>query len=114
MADQLIPLDNSPNQVFQVPLNLDGKVKVLVLILRYNEIAQYWVATIKDNHGLLIVDSIPLITGVFPSANILSQFAYLSIGSMYLVNASNVGSPDYPNNSDLGTDYVLVWSDTPQ
>lgn len=113
MSDQLIPLDNSPNQIFQVPLNIDGLVRTVIVNLRYNEIAKYWVATIQDNNGALILDSIPLLTGDFPAANILGQFAYLGIGSIYVLNPSSIIEPDSPDNTDLGTDFQFAWSDTP-
>ncbi len=113
MSDQIIPLSNSPNQLFAIPLNVDGSVLTLNFTMRYNEIADYWVMTIRDSQGNLILDSVPLVTGLFPAANILGQFAYLEIGSAFVINISQVKSPNFPNNTDLGTDFQLDWSDTP-
>jgi hypothetical protein len=113
MSAQIIPLTPDPNQTFEVPLSIDNTVKSLYLTLRYNEIAQYWVMTVKDSQNNIILDSIPFITGNVPSGNILRQFAYLKIGAAYILNASEVVSPDYPNNQNLGTDFVLLWTDTP-
>ena len=67
--------------------------------------AGYWVLTIIDPAtGEIKIDSIPLL----PGYNILSQQSYMKIGSAYLVNASNAEA-EYPTDSNLGTDFVLVW-----
>lgn len=111
--NQIVPLSNSPNQNLIVPLNIDGVVKDYYLTLRYNEIAGYWAMTVQDQLSKVIIDSLPMITGEAPSANVLGQFAHLGIGSAYIINASSVQSPDYPNSGNLGTDFVLIWGDTP-
>jgi len=46
LACHIIPLDCSPNQTLQVSLNIDGRNRQLQLKIRYNEMANYWVATI--------------------------------------------------------------------
>src|ERR1039457_6822506 len=90
LANLIVPLDNSPNQNFQVTVNVNGKM------------------TISDTLGNIVLDSIPLITGVWPAANLLRQFQYLGIGSVYILNASGpIPGLDYPNNTDLGSDFVL-------
>ena len=111
--DQLVPLNNSPNQVTVVPLNIDGAVQDQYWQLRYNEIAGYWALTISDANGTVLLDSIPFVTGNAPAGNILGQFAYLQLGSATIVDASSISDPDYPNDQDLGTDFVLIWGDTP-
>lgn len=85
---QNIPLDNSPNQIWNVSVDVDGKSIPLSITLRYNEIAEYWVMTIRDGNGNLVLDSIPFVTGAGASQNILEQFVYLKIGSATLFNAS--------------------------
>lgn len=110
---QIVPLTTSPNQNLIVPLNIDGAVRDQQLYLHYNEIAHYWVLTFIDANGVTVLDNIPLITGDFPAANILGQFAYLGLGSVYILNASQVDDPNYPKGSDLGTDFLMVWDDTP-
>lgn len=110
----VIPTDNSPNQSFQSTLFVDGKNLTLAFFLAYNEMAGYWVMRISDPAtGEIILDSIPLITGAYPASNILDQYAYLSIGSAYVfpATASNL---DFPDDSSLGTAFLLVWGDTPQ
>jgi hypothetical protein len=46
-----------------------------------------------------------------PSANILGQYSYLKIGSAYLLNVGNISS-EGPDETNLGTDWKLAWSDT--
>lgn len=107
----LIPLSTQPNQKFQTAIAVNGKTLRLTLTIRYNEMANYWVMTIADQSGNLIIDNVPLITGVWPASNILDAYQYLQIGSAYVINASNADINDYPNASDLGTDFVLLWGD---
>lgn len=111
MAAQLIKLDSSPNQTFQVTLNINNQKVTLNVELSFNETAGYWVMTIFNGQGVLLLSSIPCLTGDWPAANILCQYAYLAIGSAYFINVSNA-TADYPTSSDLGTDFNLVWDDT--
>jgi hypothetical protein len=112
MADQIVPVTNAPNQVLTVPLSIDGTTITLKLRITYNEIAQYWVMGIADRLGNVLIDSIPLLTGVYPASNLLAQYRYLGIGSAFVINAS--GTPqDSPDKNTLGSDFVLVWGDTP-
>ncbi len=110
--DQIVPLTNAPNQSLSVSLNVDNRVLPLQLRVRFSQMAGYWLLTIADASGNLLLDSIPLLASAYPSANILGQYAYLQIGSAYVVNASGIAQ-DYPDSTNLGTDFVLVWSDTP-
>lgn len=110
--DQIIPLTSAPQQTFAVQLQIDGGSISLNLELNWSEMAGYWVLSIFDATGNLLLDSIPLITGWYPAANILAQFAYLGIGSAFVINDGNSTS-DYPGRNDLGTAFGLLWSDTP-
>ena|SRR5665213_2888284 len=107
--DQVVPLNPIPNQVLSVPLTLDGTVTYVTLTLRYNEIAGYWVMTLADGNGNLLLDSVPLVTGL----NLLDQFAYLETGKAAIINASGITTLDYPNSFNLGSDFLLIWGDTP-
>lgn len=113
---QIVPLTNSPNQVFEVALSIDGTVKSLQGYLHYNEVANYWVLSIYDLLGNLILDSVPFVTGNgsgdAASGNLLGQFDYLGIGSLYILNVSGVVSPDFPDQNDLGTDFEPLWANT--
>jgi hypothetical protein len=111
MADQIIPLDTSPQQSFTIAVNVDGLVLRLGLDITFSEMAQYWLMDVKNSQGVVILASVPMITGDWPAANLLQQYGYLGIGSAYILNASQVAA-DYPDNTNLGTDFVLLWSDT--
>jgi hypothetical protein len=112
MPAQIVPLTNQPNQGLVVALAIDAGTTTLQLDISYSEIAQYWLMAISDRNGNLLVDSIPMLTGYYPAANLLCQFVYLGIGSAYILNASGVAM-DYPNSTNLGTDFLLLWDDTP-
>lgn len=108
---QIIPLDNNPNQKFTITLSVDGNNLTLHLAISFSAMAGYWVMSISDAHGNLLLSSIPLLTGQWPAANLLSQYAYLKIGSAYLVSSNGAGV-DYPDSTTLGSAFKLVWSDT--
>jgi len=110
---QLIPLTNSPNQSLTCVLNVDGETLALGLDLNFNETAGYWELAIFDSSGTPLLSNIPLLCGGFPSANLLGQFIYMALGSAYIINASGVAK-DSPDDTDLGTDFVLIWGDTPE
>lgn len=110
---QIIPLKSSPQQTFAVNLQVDGAPLTLNLAINWSEMAGYWVMSIFDAAGDLLLDSIPMVTGWYPAANILAQFAYLQIGSAYLLNLGTSTS-DYPGNNDLGDNFALLWDDTVQ
>lgn len=109
---QIVPLTNNPNQTIQVTLNVDGQNLTLRLSLLYNSMAGYWLMDIADQNGNDIVVGIPLITGDYPAANLLMQQRYLEIGSCYIINYGQVAA-DYPDATNLGTDFILLWDDTP-
>jgi hypothetical protein len=109
---QVLPLTSDPDQSFAISLFVDGATLTLQLRVRYCEVGAVWLMTISDASGNLLLDSIPLVTGVWPAANILGQYAYLGIGSTYVLNASGVAS-DNPGATNLGTDFIVVWDDTP-
>jgi hypothetical protein len=108
MAQQIIPLDSNPGQTWTATGSINGGLVTIGAALNFNEIAGYWVISIYDSSGNLLLDSLPLVTGL----NILAQFRYLGIGSMFVLNASGVTTPNYPNSTDLGSDFVLLWQDT--
>jgi hypothetical protein len=109
---QVIPLTASPNQSFAVTLQVDGKPLTLNLVISWSAMAGYWTMSISDVNDVLLLDSIPLITGWYPAANILCQYEYLQIGSAFILNDGNSES-DYPGSTDLGTAFSLLWDDTP-
>lgn len=112
MAYQIIPLTTDPNQTFTCTLTIDGRNRRLSFFLSYNELAGYWTMDITDKEaGKTLLASVPLVPGEYPSANILQQHSYLGIGSAYVLS-SGVAATEYPSNLNLGSEWVLVWSDT--
>jgi hypothetical protein len=106
----IVPLSSAPNQSFNITMTIDGAPLTLQLAFRFSEMAGYWVMTVFDRLANLLLDSIPLLTG----ANVLGQYAYLNIGSAFVINASGITTMDYPIASNLGVDFLLLWDDTPE
>ena len=137
MSLQVVPIANSPNQTLTVQLQVDGAPLTLNLTVSYEEMCGYWVMSISDSNNNLLIDSIPMLCGSYPAANLLAQQKYLGIGSCYLINKANQvptsgtpygqngfgqgvyggesgqGGVDYPNSTNLGFDFELWWGDTP-
>lgn len=107
---QLIPLTQSPNQVFTVQLTVDGNPLTLNLQLSYAAMAGWWQLQVANVQGVVLVASVPLVTGYYPAANVLAQYGYLAIGSAYVLNTGNA-TTDYPGESSL-TKFSLLWGDT--
>jgi hypothetical protein len=112
---QVIPWQSgSPvAQSMTVNLTVDGSPLTLNLSVNFSAMAGYWVLDIADRSGNPILSSIPVITGCFPASNILAQYAYLRIGSVIIVNLSGSSIPDIPGPTDLNSNFLMVWSDTP-
>jgi hypothetical protein len=108
MSQYLIPLDNAPNQTWQVTVFINGVSVTFGVNLNFNEVAGLWEMSIFDASGTLLLSSLPLVTGL----NLLAQFGYLNIGSIWIVDRGGVGSTDYPNASNLGSSFAMVWGDT--
>src|ERR1035437_4090631 len=89
MSLQQIPLTNSPNQTLTVQLNVDGVSLTLNLTVSYCRMAGYWIMSISDVNNNLLIDSIPMLCGRYPAANLLQQQVYLHIGSAYIINTGN-------------------------
>lgn len=107
---QIVQLDPSPGQTFKVTLNVNNGLLTLGLALNYNVMAGYWMMTIFDQPGNLLLSNLPMLTGTWPAGNLLQPYGYLQIGSAFLINVS--GDPgDYAGPSNLGSDYALLWDD---
>jgi len=112
MSFKIIPLTTDPDQTFNCTIPVDGKNLKLKLRVRFNTAADYWVMSIYDTaSNALILDSIPLLTGVYPAADLLGQYGYLGLGSAAIINVGN-NSMDSPDSTNLGTDFLLIWGDT--
>lgn len=104
----IVPLTPSPNQSFTCTIPIDGKSISFKFILRYNTQAQYWIMELYDIKNNTIIVSIPLICGL----NLLEQYSYLRIGSAYIYKTDTTLISDKPDDTNLGTTFILVWSDT--
>lgn len=106
-----IPLTTDPNQTFSVVVPINSVNKPLILNIKYNGIAGYWLMSITDKiSGNLLIDSLPLITGIYPSGDLLGQYGYLELGSWFIIKKGTVTN-DYPDNTDLGSDFLLIAGD---
>jgi hypothetical protein len=106
---QVIPLTNDANKTLRTSVQVGSGNITLTLFFHYNEMANYWCMSITNSSSVLLIDSLPLVTGVYPSANVLGQYAYLNIGSAYLVKTTQ-SKLDYPDDTTLGSTFSLVWS----
>jgi hypothetical protein len=112
MAYKIVPLVPNANQSFTCTLPIDSKNLTLAFTFTYNSVGNYWFMSIVDvKTNVMLLDAVPLITGEYPAADILGQYSYLGIGSALIVPTSSLGN-DIPHDTNLGTDYVLVWGDT--
>jgi hypothetical protein len=110
---QEIPLDNTPNHTFDIMLDVDGETRGFRFTMRYNTIAEYWVMTVIDPvANVFLLDSIPLLTGDFPAGNLLRQHGHLEIGCATVVKSGSPKLTDYPDDTTLGTDFILLWGNT--
>lgn len=107
---QLVQLDSSPGQTFNVTLNVNNALLTLGLALSYNVMSGYWMMTIFDSLGNLLLSNIPMLTGTWPAGNLLQPYGYLRIGSAFLINISG-DTGDYAGSTNLGSDYQLIWDD---
>jgi len=97
-----LSLTNSPNQTFKVTVPGDTRRLNFILRQSYNAKAGYWTLGIYDTFSNAVVSTIPLIVGV----NLLGQYQYLDIGSIYLINTGDASlAPDVDNISN----FVLSW-----
>lgn len=110
MSSQIVPLVQAPNQTFAVQLTVDGQPLTLNLTLSFSAMSGWWQLAVANVQGVVLIASVPLITGYYPAANILAQYGYLKIGSAYILDTGD--SPnDYPTQNDL-PNFSLLWSDT--
>lgn len=106
---KIIPLTTSPNQSMTITIPINNKNVTLSLGIRYNIMGNYWYLSVKNTAGTILIDSLPIVSGEYPAANILEQYEYLNIGKAYVLNISNIKIMDSPDDTNLGTDFILVW-----
>ncbi len=111
MNYQIVPLTSAMNQTMQLNLTVNGAPLVVNLALQWSVPAGQWLLSISDAANNLMISMLPLVLGDYPAANILSQYGYLEIGSLWLLS---LGEADDPNALNLSTKYLLLWGDNPQ
>lgn len=110
MAWYEIELDTTPDQEFTVAVEVGEEVVNLIIRLRYNTEGDFWHMDISDGNTLeMLISNAPLLTGEFPSGDLLKQFEYVGIGQAAILKVTDGAKGDFPNLENLGTDYVLVW-----
>jgi len=108
----IIPLTSEPNQNFRCVVPINGNNIPLLFSLKYNSEAEYWVMSLTDDiTGKRLINALPLISGEYPSANLLDQYSFLNIGSAVIVKTNPDNSDTAPNDKNLGTDFKLLWGD---
>lgn len=107
-----VPLTNSPDQSFETTLNINGQNKNLGLRIRYNVIEKYWWLSVSDAEtNELKIDNIVLYCGHLKSNDLLKPYAYLGLGSLFLMPKTDY-NPVYPKEDNLKSEYLLIWGDT--
>ena len=73
-----IPLTPEPNRTINCSVPVDGKVLDMRLVTKYNGVAGYWFLSVIDVlSNETLIDAVPLLSGVYPSANLLGQYSFL-------------------------------------
>lgn len=104
----ILPVTSQPNQTFKAKVIIDSENIELTIHLNYREICGYWTMDIIDKNDVMLLSNMPLLKGQGDASNILHQFRYLDLGYLIVLDATNCGS-DYPNATQLGSDFLLVW-----
>lgn len=113
MSSVVIPLTPGKNQSMSCSLPVDGANISLSFVFTYNSIGGYWYMSVTDTKKkTLYLDAVPLVIGNYPAANVLSQYSYLKLGSAWVIPSNQAAGLVNPTSANLGTDYVLIWSDT--
>lgn len=104
----IIPITTKPNNVFSCKIPVDGGNTTLVFKTHYNEVAGYWMVSVSKGDGTELIHNLPML----PAQNILEQYSYMEIGSACILSNHQVAE-QWPNEANLGSEWLLVWSDTP-
>lgn len=102
---QKINIENSPNRIFNVTVNIRNIAVPIELDLRFNTMAGYWTVGIRDvQKDKIVISSMPLLN----MSNLLSQYQYLELGDAYMIGISNLPL-DSLDMENLGKDFIMVW-----
>ena len=110
--NQIIPSPSAYNEWKTVTIEVDGVKHTLQLRFRYMEVLSLWHMSVYDpKTGACMAESIPLLSGYYPSVDLLGPFGALRIGSAYIVPLVKVPTTTNPSKANFGTEYALVWGD---
>lgn len=114
MTLSVLPINSEPNQTFECSLSIDTSNKRFKFFFSWNPIGAYWQFDLFDqnNGGVQVLSNQPIYPVEFPHNNIIWSYTYKGIGSLYVVNVGDAKG-DRPGLKNLGTEWVLVWGDTP-
>jgi len=109
---QIIPAPSSLNERKTITIEADSVKHTLQLRFRFMETLSLWHMSIYDpKTGSCMAESIPLLSGLYPAADLLGPFGSLGIGSACIIPLVKVPTTANPSKSNFGTEYVLVWGD---
>ncbi|HCW79877.1 MAG TPA: hypothetical protein DG942_02085 [Ruminococcaceae bacterium] len=99
-----IALTNLPNQTYSLEIPGDNHNITFIITQSWNEQAGYWTISIYNQESEPLVLGIPLLCG----HDLLEQYQYLKIGSLYLIN---IGDPtiENPDANNIGQNFKLLW-----
>ena len=105
----------SKDQAFIMDIEPNGeRITVRVHLKYYDYIAKYMVSIWNASTGEPLVMNVPLVasTGGEIANDLLKQFAYMRIGSMYCATLANEMPRDDPLYETI-SQYEVVWGDSP-
>lgn len=106
-----IPVSALPNNSFNINIPVGDENIYFKLEFVYNSIAEYWMMSIYDADTLdCYISNLNLIETLGEYADLIKLFSYKHLGAVYIVNTGSVNS-SMPDDTNLGTDFELVWSD---
>ena len=109
----VVPLTTLPNQTFNIVIPVDGVNRTFKMDLWYNEVAEYWLLSCTDiKTDEVLFRNLPLLTSMNTTFNILRQLSYKEIGMAGVLPRVIEFSKSMPDDTNLGSEYVLVWGDT--
>jgi hypothetical protein len=114
MASLKIPISSSYlAQTFTLLTEVDGENRKFIVELRFMDKLGYWSMNVKDPSTLAYyLVGVPLLPGIGVTANLFRQFSHKLIGSFYVIGLSDDINSQHPDQSNLGTEWMLVWGDT--
>lgn len=112
MAYQIVPLDACDDQEIYVTVCVGGNNLPLILRIRWNETGGFFIMRVTDGQtGSVLLDSVPLVTGLAPSENLLSPYEHMGIGEAILMPVTEKAADGMPDVGSFGQDYLLLWGD---